>query len=206
VELANGIEGGGVLVVGGAVDGGGRWAGAEDNGDLVGEDGFGPAGESAFGGKSEKSDSLDSAGLEDVGQFGGSLEKGIVCPEMVDLITECGRAIFESVKERAKGVILFGEGFVDLEADEGEGAAVLGVGTGAKLTHYEGDHGIGAVAHFFGEGLNSASGGFSDPGIVPESEGYSGFADASGLSKVGHTEGLHREEGKLNSSTMSGKV
>jgi len=89
-------------------------------------------------------------------------------------------------------VILFGEGFGDLEADEGEGAAVLSVGTGAKLTHYEGDHGIGAVAHFFGEGLDSASGGFSDTGIVTESEGDSGFANASGLSKVGHTEGLHR--------------
>ena len=202
----DGIEGGGVLVVGGAVDGGGGGAGAEDNRDLVGDDGFGPGGKSAFGGKSEKSDSLDSAGLEDVGQFGGSLEKRIVCPEVVDLVAECGCAIFESVKERAKGVILFGEGFGDLEADEGEGAAVLGVGTGAKLTHYEGDHGIGAVAHFFGEGLNSASSGFSDTGIVTEGEGYSGFADASGLSKVGHTEGLHREEGKLNSSTMSGKV
>ncbi len=191
MELANGIKGGGVLVVGGGVDGGGRWAGAEDNGDLVGEDGFGPAGESAFGGKSEKSDSLDTTGLEDIGQFGGSLEKGIVCPEMVDLITECGRAIFESVKERAKGVILFGESFGDLEADEGEGASVLGVGTGAKLTHDEGDHGIGAVAHFFGEGLDSASGGFADTGIVTESEGDSGFANASGLSKVGHADGLH---------------
>jgi hypothetical protein len=196
VEFVNGIEGGGVLVVGGAVDGGGRGAGAEDNGDLVGDDGFGPGGKSAFGGKSEKSDALDSAGLEDVGQFGGSLEKRIVCPEVVDLVAECGRAIFESVKERAKGVILFGEGFGDLEANEGEGAAVLGVGTGAKLTHDEGDHGIGAVAHFFGEGLDSASGGFADPGIVAESEGDGGFADASGLSKVGHTEGLHRT--KLN--------
>jgi hypothetical protein len=88
-------------------------------------------------------------------------------------------------------VILFGESFGDLKADEGEGAAVLGVGTGAKLTHDQGDHGIGAVAHFFGEGLDSASGGFADTGIVPESEGDSGFADASGLSKVGHTEGLH---------------
>jgi hypothetical protein len=191
VELANGIEGGGVLVVGGAVDGGGRGAGAEDNGDLVGDDGFGPAGESAFGGKSEESDSLDTAGLEDIGQFGGSLEKGIVCPEMVDLITECGRAIFESVKERAKGVILFGEGFGDLEANEGEGAAELGVGAGAKLTHDEGDHGIGAVAHFFGEGLDTASGRFSYTGVVPESEGDCGFADASGCRKVGHTEGLH---------------
>ena len=194
MELANGIEGGGVLVVGGAVDGGGRWAGAEDNGDLVGEDGFGPAGESAFGGKSEKSDSLDTAGLEDVGQLGVSLEKGIVCPEVVDLIAEGSRAIFESAEERAKGVILFGEGFGDVEADEGEGAAVLGIGTGAKLTHDEGDHGIGAVAHFLGEGLDSASGGFSDTGIVAEGEGDSGFADASGLSKVGHTEGLHKEE------------
>jgi len=91
-------------------------------------------------------------------------------------------------------VILFGEGFGDLEADEGEGAAVLGVGTGAKLTHYEGDHGIGAVAHFFGEGLDATSGGFADTGIVAEGEGDSGFADASGLSKVGHTEGLHKEE------------
>ena len=187
----DGIEGGGVLVVGGAVDGGGRGAGAEDNGDLVGDDGFGPGGKSAFGGKSEKSDSLDSAGLEDVGQFGGSLEKGIVCPEMVDLIAECGRAIFESVKERAKGVILFGESFGDLEANEGEGAAELGVGAGAKLTHDEGDHGIGAVAHFFGKGLDSASGGFSDTRIVAEGEGDSGFANASGCSKVGHTEGLH---------------
>jgi hypothetical protein len=88
-------------------------------------------------------------------------------------------------------VILFGESFGDLEADEGEGASVLGVGTGAKLTHDEGDHGIGAVAHFFGKGLDSASGGFADPGIVAEGEGDSGFADASGCSKVGHTEGLH---------------
>ena len=187
----DGIEGGGVLVVGGAVDGGGRGAGAEDNGDLVGDDGFGPGGKSAFGGKSEKSDTLDSAGLEDVGQFGGSLEKRIVCPEVVDLVAECGRAIFEPVKERAKGVILFGESFGDLEADEGEGAAELGVGAGAKLTHDEGDHGIGAVAHFFGKGLDSASGGFSDTRIVAEGEGDSGFANASGCSKVGHTEGLH---------------
>jgi hypothetical protein len=96
VELANGIEGGGILVVGGAVDGGGGGSGAEDDGDLVGDDGFGPAGESAFGGKSEKSDSLDSAGLEDVGQLGVCLEKGIVCPEVVDLIAEYGRAVFES--------------------------------------------------------------------------------------------------------------
>ena len=103
-------------------------------------------------------------------------------------------------------MILFGEGFGDLETNEGKGAAELGVGTGAKLTHNEGDHGIGAVAHFFGEGLDSASGGFSNTGIVPEGEGDSGFADASGLSKVGHTEGLHREEGKLNSSTKRGKV
>ena len=202
----DGIEGGGVLVVGGAVDGGGRGAGAEDDGDLVGDDGFGPAGESAFGGKSEKSDSLDSAGLEDVGQFGGSLEKRIVCPEVVDLVAECGRAIFESAKERAKGVILFGEGFGDLETNEGKGAAELGVGAGAKLTHDEGDHGIGAVAHFFGEGLDSASGGFADPGIVTEGEGDSGFADASGLSKVGHTERLHSGEGKLNCSTNMLKV
>ena len=153
----------------------------------MGDDGFGPAGESAFGGKSEKSDSLDSAGLEDVGQLGGSLEKWIVCPEVVDLIAECSRAVFESAKERAKGVILFGESFGDLEADEGEGAAVLGVGTGAKLTHDEGDHGIGAVAHFFGEGLDSASGGFADTGIVTKGEGYSGFANSSGCSKVCHT-------------------
>jgi len=173
------------------VDGGGGGAGAEDDGDLVGDDGLGPAGESGFGGKSEESDSLDTAGLEDVGQLGVCLEKRIVCPEVVDLVAECGRAVFESAKERAKGVILFGEGFGDLEADEGEGAAVLGVGTGAKLTHDEGDHGIGAVAHFLGEGLNSASGGFADTGIVPESEGDSGFADAGGLSEVGHTEGLH---------------
>ena len=88
-------------------------------------------------------------------------------------------------------MILFGESFGDLEADEGEGAAVLGVGTGAKLTHYEGNHGIGAVAHFFGEGLDSASGGFSDPGIVAESKGDSGFANSSGCSKVCHTQGLH---------------
>jgi len=96
VELVDGIEGGGVLVVGGAVDGGGGGAGAEDNGDLVGDDGFGPAGESGFGGKSEKSDSLDAAGLENVGQLGVCLEKGIVCPEVVDLVAECGRAVFES--------------------------------------------------------------------------------------------------------------
>jgi hypothetical protein len=120
------------------------------------------------------------------------LEKRIVCPEVVDLVAEGGRAVFESVKEGAKGVILFGESFGDLEADEGERAAVLGIGTGAKLTHHEGDHGIGAVAHFLGEGLDSASGGFSDTGIVPEGKGDSGLADAGGLSKVGHTEGLHR--------------
>ena len=96
MELANGIEGGGVLVVRGAVDGGGGGSGAEDNGDLVGDDGLGPAGESGFGGKSEKSDSLDTAGLEDVGQFGGSLEKRIVCPEVVDLLAEGGCAGFES--------------------------------------------------------------------------------------------------------------
>ena len=167
----------------------------------MGDDGLGPAGESAFGWESEKSDSLDTAGLEDVGQFGGSLEKRIVCPEVVDLISEGGRAFFESVKERAKGVILLGESFGDLEADEGEGAAELGVGAGAKLAHDEGDHGIGAVAHFLGEGLDSASGGFADTGIVAEGEGDSGFADASGLSKVGHTEGLHIGEGKLNCST-----
>ena len=88
-------------------------------------------------------------------------------------------------------MILFGEGFGDLEANEGKGAAELGVGAGAKLTHNEGDHGIGAVAHFFGEGLDSASGGFANTGIVAEGEGDSRFADASGLSKVGHTEGLH---------------
>jgi hypothetical protein len=144
-----------------------------------------------LGGNSKESDSLDAAGLEDVGQLGVCLEKRIVCPEVVDLVAECGRAVFKSTKERAKGVILFGEGFGDLEADEGEGAAVLGVGTGAKLTHYEGDHRIGAVAHFLGEGLDSASGGFSDTGIVTEGEGDSGFANASGLSEGGHTEGLH---------------
>ena len=183
------------------MDGGGGGAGAEDDGDLVGDDGLGPAGESAFGGKSEESDSLDTAGLEDVGQLGVSLEKGIVCPEVVDLVAECGRAIFESAKERTEGVILFGEGFGDLEADEGKGATVLFGRAGAELAHDEGDHGIGAVAHFFGEGLDPASGGFADTGIVTESEGDSGFADASGLSKVGHTEGLHRDESKLNSST-----
>ena len=201
MELADGVEGGGVLIVGAGVDGGRGRAGAEDDGDLLGDDGVGPAGESGFGGKSEESDTLDAAGLEDFGQLGVSLEKRIICPEGIDLIAECGRAIFESAKERAKGVILFGEGFGDLETNEGEGAAELGVGAGAKLTHDEGDHGIGAVAHFFGEGLDSASGGFADTGIVTESEGDSGFADASGLSKVGHTEGLHRDESKLNSST-----
>lgn len=167
VELVDGIEGGGVLVIRAGVDGGGRGAGAEDDGDLVGEDGFGPTGESTFGGKSEKSDSLDSAGLEDVGQFGVPLEKRIVCPEVVDLVAEFVRAIFESVKERAKGVILFGKGLGDLKSDEGESATELGVGAGAKLAHDEGDHGVGAVAHFFGEGLDSVSGGFADPGIVP---------------------------------------
>jgi hypothetical protein len=98
VEFVDGIEGGGVLVVGGAVDGGGGGAGAEDNGDLVGDDGFGPAGESGFGGKSEESDSLDTAGLEDVGQLGVCLEKRIVGPEVVDLVPECGRTVFESAK------------------------------------------------------------------------------------------------------------
>ena len=88
-------------------------------------------------------------------------------------------------------MILFGEGFGDLEANEGKGAAELGVGAGAKLTHDEGDHGIGAVAHFFCEGLDSASSGFADTGIVTKGEGDGGFTDASGLSKVGHTEGLH---------------
>jgi hypothetical protein len=130
--------------------------------------------------------------LEDFGQLGVSLEKRIICPEGIDLIAECGRAIFESAKERAEGVILFGEGFGDVEADEGERASVVGVGTGAKLAHNESDHGIGSVAHFFGEGLDPASGGFADTGIVAEGEGDGGFADASGLSKVGHTEGLHR--------------
>lgn len=69
----DGIEGGGVLVVRTGVDGGRRGAGTEDDGDLVGDDGFGPAGESGFGGKSEESDPLDTAGLEDVGQLGVSL-------------------------------------------------------------------------------------------------------------------------------------
>jgi len=54
--------------------------------------------------------------------------------------------------------------------------------------------------------LDSASGGFADPGIVAESKGDSGFADASGCSKVGHTEGLHRGPSKLNSSSNKGKV
>ena len=201
MELADGVEGGGVLIVGAGVDGGRGRAGAEDDGDLLGDDRVGPAGESGFGGKSEESDTLDAAGLEDFGQLGVSLEKRIICPEGIDLIAECGRAIFESAKERAKGVILFGEGFGDVEADEGERASVVGVGTGAKLAHNESDHGIGSVAHFFGEGLDSASGGFADTGIVAEGEGDGGFADASGLSEVGHTEGLHRDGGKLNSST-----
>jgi len=96
VELADGNEGGGVLVVRGAVDGGGGGSGAEDDGDLLGDDGLGPAGESGFGGKSEKSNSLDTAGLEDVGQLGVCLEKRIVCPEVVDLVAECGRSVFES--------------------------------------------------------------------------------------------------------------
>ena len=60
------------------MDGGGGGAGSEYDRDLVGDDGFGPAGESGFGGKSEKSNSLDTAGLEDVGQLGVCLEKGIV--------------------------------------------------------------------------------------------------------------------------------
>ena len=199
--MADGVEGGGVLIVGAGVDGGRGRAGAEDDGDLLGDDRVGPAGESGFGGKSEESDTLDAAGLEDFGQLGVSLEKRIICPKGIDLVAECGRAIFESAKERAKGVILFGEGFGDVEADEGERASVLGVGTRAKLAHNESDHGIGAVAHFFGEGLDSASGGFADTGIVAEGEGDGGFADASGLSEVGHTEGLHRDGGKLNSST-----
>lgn len=194
VELADGVEGGGVLIVGARVDGGRGRAGAEDNGDLVGDDGFGPGGESGLGGEPEKSDTLGTAGLEDFGQLGVSLEKRIVCPEGIDLIAEGMGAGFEAAQERAESVILFGEGFGDVEADEGEGAAVLGVGTGAKLAHNEGDHGIGAVAHFFGEGLNAASGGFADTGIVAEGEGDGGFADASGLGKVGHTEGLHKEE------------
>ena len=131
------------------------------------------------------------------------MEKRVVCPELVDLVTEGGGTVLESAKERAEGVILFGECLGDVETDEGERAAVLGGGTGAKLAHDEGDHGIGAVAHFFGEGLDSASGGFADTGIVTKGEGYSGFADAGGLSKVCHTEGLHREEGKLNCSAKA---
>jgi len=67
MELADGVEGGGVLIVGGAVDGGRGGAGAENDGGLVGDDGFGPAGEGGFGWESEKSDTLDAAGLEDVG-------------------------------------------------------------------------------------------------------------------------------------------
>ena len=78
------------------MDGGGGRAGAEDDGDLVGDDGFGPARESGFGGKSKESDSLDAAGLENIGQLGVSLKKRIVCPEVVDLIAEYGRAVFES--------------------------------------------------------------------------------------------------------------
>ncbi len=89
-------------------------------------------------------------------------------------------------------MILFGECLGDVETDEGERAAVLGGGTRAELAHDEGDHRIGAVAHFFGEGLDSASGGVANTGIVAKGEGDGGFADASGLSKVGHTEGLHR--------------
>jgi len=162
----------------------------------VGYDGVGPAGEGGFRGKSEESDSLDAAGLEDVGQLGVSLEEEIVGPELVDLVTEGGSAIFESAKERAEGVILFGDGLCNGEADEGKGAAVLFGRAGAELAHDEGDHGIGAVAHFFCEGLDSASGGFADTGIVAEGEGDGGFADASGLSKVCHSEGLHRT--KLN--------
>ena len=96
------------------MDGGGGGAGAEDDGDLVGDDGLGPAGESAFGGKSEESDSLDSAGLEDVGQLGVSLEEEVVGPELVDLVTEGGGTVLESAKERTKSVILFGEGFGDV--------------------------------------------------------------------------------------------
>ena len=162
----------------------------------MGYDGVGPAGESGFGWESEKSDPLDASGLEDFGQLGVSLEEEIVRPELVDLVTEGGGTVSESAKERTEGVILFGECLGDVETDEGERAAVLGGGTGAKLAHDEGDHGIGAVAHFFGEGLDAASGGFADTGIVTKGEGDGGFADASGLSKVGHTEGLHRT--KLN--------
>ena len=147
----------------------------------MGYDGVGPAGESGFGWESEKSDTLDAAGLEDVGQFGVSLEKRIICPEGIDLIAECGRAIFESAKERAEGVILFGECLGDVETDEGQRTAVLGGGTGAKLAHDEGDHGIGAVAHFFGEGLDAASGGFADTGIVAEGEGDGDFRNTTPL-------------------------
>ncbi len=53
----------------------------------MGYDGVGPAGESGFGWESEKSDTLYAAGLEDVGQLGISLEKDIVGPELVDLVT-----------------------------------------------------------------------------------------------------------------------
>ena len=162
----------------------------------MGDDRFGPAGESGFGWESEKSDTLDAAGLEDVGQLWVSLKKRVVCPEVVDLVTEGGGTVLESAKERKEGVILFGDGLGDMKTDEGERAAVLGGGTRAELAHDEGDHGIGAVAHFFCEGLDSASGGFADTGIVAKGEGDGGFADASGLSKVGHTEGLHRT--KLN--------
>ena len=132
----------------------------------MGYDGVGPAGESGFGWESEKSDSLDAASLEDVGQLGISLEEEIVGPELVDLVTEGGGSISETAKERAEGVILFGNGLGDVETDEGERAAVLVGGTGAELAHNEGDHRIGAVAHFFGEGLDSASVGFADTGIV----------------------------------------
>ncbi len=98
----------------------------------------------------------------------------------------------ESAKERTKGVILFGDGLGDMETDEGERATELVGGTRAELAHNEGNHGIGAVAHFFGEGLDSESGGFADTRIVAEGEGYGGFANASRLSKVGHTDRLHR--------------
>jgi len=162
----NGVESSGVLIVGGAVDGGRGGAGAENDGGLVGDDGFGPAGEGGFGWESEKSDSLDTAGLEDVGQLGVSLEKRIVCPELVDLVTERGGTVLESAKKRAEGMILFGDGLCNGEADEGKGAAVFFGRAGAELSHDEGDHGIGAVADFFGEGLDSASGGFADTGIV----------------------------------------
>ena len=137
---------------------------------------------------------MTAAGLEDVGQLGVSLEEEIVGPELVDLVTEGGGSISETAKDRAEGVILFGECLGNVETDECERAAVLGGGTRAELAHDEGDHRIGAVAHFFGEGLDSASGGFADTGIVTESEGDSGFADASGLSKVGHGQILHRKK------------